>query len=178
MILTGKKIQSEISKKKIEINPFNKQNIQPNGYDFHLGNTLLIYEDGIIDTISNNHKKVIIPSNGIILEPNKLYLGITLESFKTDTYAQLLFGDRSIGSMGVWVHISAPLAHVGSAIRWTLEIRVVKKTIIYPFMKFGKVCFLVNYGAIKNYGDSYFSQSGKYLSNEISPSLFYHDNLI
>ena len=83
----------------------------------------------------------------------------------------------SIGLLGIWAQVTAPLAHVGHRIRWTLEIRCVKDVIVYTGMKFGKVCFLENCGTVTNYGDGKFKDSGRYLQNDISPSLIERGNL-
>ena len=53
----------------------------------------------------------------------------------------------------MWVHVSAPLGHVGHAIRWTLEICTVRRVRIYPRMTFGKIIFLKTMGAIVSYQD-------------------------
>lgn len=172
MILTGKKIKEEISKGQITIEPFYENCIQPNSYDFHLGQEIIRYSDGIINNIGRSNLPIVMGrEKGFKIIPGEFYLGITEEKIASEHYSQLLFGDHSIGSLGIWVQISAPLAHVGSKIRWTLEIRTVKEAIIYPGMKFGKICFLENFGEIDCYGCDVFSDSGRYLNNEITPSL-------
>ena len=47
MILTGKKILDEIKNGEIQITPFNKKNIQPNSYDFHLEPSIICYDNFI-----------------------------------------------------------------------------------------------------------------------------------
>lgn len=176
MIITGEKIKEEIKLGRIFIEPFNEEYIQPNSYDFHLGENLIVYSNTTIN--SRNPKggdAILMNSSGYLLKPRNLYLGITQESTGTDIYSQLLFGNLSTGTLGIWVQISAPLAHVGSKIRWTLEIRVLKETIVYPYMKFGKICFLCNSGKIRLYGSSLFWRSGKYTNDEIAPSSISQD---
>lgn len=179
MILTGKKIKDELKKGKIIIFPFCEKDIQPNSYDFHLGSEIIRYKRGIINNEIKKKQQIIKidKKNGFKLIPGELYLGITKETIASDTYSQLLFGDNSIGSLGIWVHISAPLAHVGSKIRWTLEIKTIKTVTVYPGMKFGKICFLKNDGKINKYGCNKFPDSGRYINNKITPSLFYNDFL-
>ncbi len=173
MILTGNQIKKEIARGNIEIDVFREESIQPNSYDFHLGKELIRYCDGVLNDITNPSmgEKVIIKDTGFKLELGEFYLGITEEATASKKYTQLLYGNNSIGSLGIWVQISAPMAHVGSKIRWTLEIKCVKPVIVYPGMKFGRICFLVNEGTIIPYGDAYFFDSGRYLNNEITPSL-------
>ncbi|MEU5087279.1 deoxycytidine triphosphate deaminase [Streptomyces sp. NPDC021356] len=92
----------------------------------------------------------------------RLYLGITLERTGSETYAQLLNGNRTTGSLGIWVHVSAPLGHQGHAIRWTLEIRATRPVRVYPGMTFGKLVFLTTSGTPA----SYQQQPAKYASTE------------
>jgi hypothetical protein len=77
--------------------------------------------------------------------------GTTYERTGSETYAQFLNGDRTIGALGVWVHVSAPLGHQGPAIRWTLEIRASRPVRVYPRMAFGKLLFLQALGATASY---------------------------
>jgi dCTP deaminase len=173
MILTGKQIKKELEKGTIRISNFKESSIQPNSYDFHLGSELILYSEGVLneDDKTIQGKRIHLTEEGYILMPHEFYLGITVEATASDRYTQLLFGDSSLSSLGIWVQISAPMAHVGSKIRWTLEIRCLRKVKIYPGMKFGKICFLANYGIIKNYGHHSFADSGRYLENKISHSL-------
>jgi dCTP deaminase len=177
MILTGPEIRKEMARGVICIAPFREDCVQPNNYDFHLGTELFVYDE---DCFNQRHKfmmpkKVVLPSSGYTLLPDTLYLGITEEITASTEYAQLLFGDHSIGSLGVWVQITAPLAHVGSKIRWTLEIKVLKPTVVYPGMKFGKICFLKNLGTILEYGSDKFWNSGRYTENELTESRIFLD---
>lgn len=170
MILTGHQIEEEIFNGRISISPFRNESLQPNGYDFHLGEKLIQYEGDRI-SLSDEYENIIIPKTGFMLKPNNFYLGITEEVTASDIYSQLLYGDKSIGSLGIWVQVSAPLAHVGSNIRWTLEIRVLRDIIIYPGIKFGKICFLKNMGRKILYRAAKYWNSGRYRDDAITPSL-------
>jgi dCTP deaminase len=87
----------------------------------------------------------------MLLEPETLYLGLTHERTCSERYAQLLNGNRTIGALGIWVHVSAPLGHTGHAIAWTLEIRTARPVRVYPGMTFGKLVFLHPFGATTSY---------------------------
>ena len=171
MILTGPQIIKERALGRLHIDPFSPSSIQPNGYDFHLDPQLRRF-DAELDFAQapQGHEISIDPEHGYLLEPHHLYLGLTSETFNAPHHALWIFGDRSLGSLGVWVQVSAPLGHVGSKIRWTLEIKVIRPVRIYAGMTFGKVCFLTNKGLIKPYGDADFPLSGKYLRNELVSS--------
>ena len=72
MILSGKEILKNIGKD-IIIEPFNEKKINPNSYNLSLHNELLVYEDNLLDMKKPNEtKKIIIPEDGLILEPGKL----------------------------------------------------------------------------------------------------------
>lgn len=100
-----------------------------------------------------NYLEVEITSAGYVLQPHVLYLGVTYERTASERYAQFLNGDHTLGGLGIWVHVSAPLGHMGHAIRWTLEIRVVRPVRVYPLMKFGKIVFFRTNGEPASYQD-------------------------
>ena len=80
MILSGKEIEKEVRSGNIVINPFSPSQVNPNSYNLTLHNELLVYEDDILDMRKPNQtKKLVIPEEGLLLEPNKLYLGRTKE---------------------------------------------------------------------------------------------------
>ena len=79
MILSGKEIKNKLGKD-IKIEPYNEKQLNPNSYNLRLHNELLIYDETILDMKKENKvKKIIIPEEGLVLEPGKLYLGRTLE---------------------------------------------------------------------------------------------------
>lgn len=172
MILTGPAIAAAVSTGEITISPYEPERVSPNAYDWRLGDTIRIC-DGDLDaaaiTAFTEHP---IPISGLVLRPGVLYLGVTLEKTGSETYAQLLNGDRTIGALGIWVHVSAPLGHQGHAIRWTLEIRVAKPARVYPGMTFGKLVFLTTIGS----PSSYQQQRAKYAAtNGIDISHLYEE---
>lgn len=70
----------------------------------------------------NAVKKLIIPEEGLLLEPRRLYLGRTNEFTKTDKYIPMLEGRSSTGRLGLFIHVTAGFGDVGFAGFWTLEI--------------------------------------------------------
>lgn len=151
MILTGPEIRRAIGTGDIVIDPFEDERISPNAYDWRLGDVLLI-SDGHLDAAHpSDFIEQKLPPEGFELVPGNLYLGITHERTCSERYAQFINGDRTIGALGIWVHVSAPLGHVGHAIRWTLEICVARRVRVYPRMTFGKIVFLEVSGALSSY---------------------------
>jgi dCTP deaminase len=86
MILSGKEIVNKLGKD-IIIEPFNEKQVNPNSYNLKLHNELLVYNDDILDMKKENGvSKLIIPEEGLKLEPNKLYLGRTVEYTATEPF--------------------------------------------------------------------------------------------
>ena len=78
MILSGQEIQKNIVNEKITIHPFYSRKLNPNSYNLTLNDELLVYEGDVLDMKQpNKFKRIKIPADGLVLEPNKLYLGRT-----------------------------------------------------------------------------------------------------
>jgi dCTP deaminase len=153
VILTGPEIRRAVRAGDITIEPFDAARVSPNAYDWRLGDTIQVCDGDLDAARPSTFVERRIPPEGMLLVPQTLYLGVTHERTQSDRYAQLINGNRTIGMLGVWVHVSAPLGHTGHAIRWTLEICVARPTHVYPRMTFGKIVFLRNKGAIVSYRD-------------------------
>ncbi|MBQ0828850.1 dCTP deaminase [Streptomyces tagetis] len=162
MILTGPGIAAAVQDGEITIDPYDPARLSPNAYDWRLGNTIRICDGDLDAATPTVFTEQPIPANGLLLQPGMLYLGVTLERTGSETYAQMLNGDRTIGALGIWVHVSAPLGHQGHAIRWTLEIRAARPVRVYPGMTFGKLVFLTAIGAPA----SYQQQPAKYAATD------------
>lgn len=163
VILTGPEIAKAIELGDIVIDPFDDRRLSPNAYDWRLGDVIRVCDTDLDAAYSSTFTEHPIPSKGMILEPGKLYLGVTHERTHSERYAQMINGDRTIGALGVWVHVSAPLGHVGHTIRWTLEIRAARPVRIYPRMTFGKIVFLKTLGQVASYqhmGQKYTCSNG------------------
>ncbi|MBQ3565339.1 MAG: dCTP deaminase, partial [Alphaproteobacteria bacterium] len=78
MILTGSEIAKNVKEKKIIIEPFNEAQLNPNSYNFTIGNKLLVYEDYILDAKKDNKvREMMIPEDGLTLAPGTIYLACT-----------------------------------------------------------------------------------------------------
>ena len=122
MILSGKEIQRHIGKE-IIIEPFDQSRVNPNSYNLTLHNELLVYENHELDMKKlNPTKRITIPEEGLVLEPNRLYLGRTNEFTKTEGFVPMLEGRSSTGRLGLFIHVTAGFGDVGFAGYWTLEI--------------------------------------------------------
>lgn len=170
MILSGKEIERHIGKE-IIIEPFDPRRLNPNSYNLSLANELLVYTDEVLDMKKQPHTEhLIIPEEGIVLEPRRLYLGRTNEYTRTDQYIPMLEGRSSTGRLGLFIHVTAGFGDVGFAGYWTLEIFCVQPIRIYPN---AEVCQIYYHDIDGDY-EPY--RSGKYQNNEgIQPSMMYKD---
>lgn len=170
MIISGLEIKKHIGKN-IVIEPFCEKRLNPNSYNLRLHNELLIYDEPTLDMkLNHKTKTIIIPKNGLRLEPGMLYLGRTVEYTKTDNFIPMLEGRSSIGRLGLYIHVTAGFGDVGFEGFWTLELQCVKPIIIYPFVE---VCQIYYHTIMGNY-EVY--NSGKYQKNNgIQPSMLYKD---
>ena len=166
MILSGKEIQKRLGKN-IFIEPFNENQLNPNSYNLRLHNELLVYENHVLDMKQENKaERLIIPEEGLILEPGRLYLGRTVEYTRTEGLVPMLEGRSSIGRLGLFIHITAGFGDVGFSGYWTLEIFCIQPIKIYPGVE---VCQIYYHSILGDY-EKY--KSGKYQNNQgIQPSL-------
>ena len=172
MILSGKEIEKKIGQD-IFIEPYNSNQINPNSYNLTLHNELITYSSAELDMKQQHDtEKILIPENGLLLQPGKLYLGRTIEYTKTKNLVPMLEGRSSIGRLGMFVHITAGFGDVGFEGFWTLEIFVVQPLKIYPNIEICQIYFHKIEGEFENY------QSNKYQGNKgIQPSYLYKDFL-
>ena len=147
MILSGLKIKEEVKKGNINIEPFNEYLLNPNSYNYRLGDELLEITDDVIDPVEKTNYRVIkLTDKGYVLKPHRLYLGSTVEKIGSSKYVTQLIGRSSVGRLGLFLQVTAPLGHVGCNHCWTLELKAVQPLKVYPNMKIGQVTFWVLYG--------------------------------
>lgn len=170
MILSGKEIKRHIGKD-ILIEPYDENKINPNSYNLTLHNELLVYDNNELDMKKLNPvSKIIIPQEGLLLEPHKLYLGRTVEHTNTNRFVPMLEGRSSTGRLGLFIHVTAGFGDIGFSGFWTLEIFCVQPIRIYPNVE---ICQIYYHDIVGDY-DLY--SSGKYQNNTgIQPSLMYKD---
>lgn len=161
MILTGPKIIEEVKKNNICISPFNEEQINPNSYDFRLGNKMKIYKETVLDPHKENETDtIIIPKSGMVLYPETLYLAHSEEAIGSNYYVPILRGKSSTGRLGIYVHITADLIDIGSCGQFTLMMHVVQPVRIYPHMLIGQVTFWKPHGDIELYDGKYQNSRG------------------
>ena len=170
MILSGEQIRSRIGDS-IRIEPFCEDNLNPNSYNLTLHDELLIYEEVVLDMRQVNRvRRIQIPEDGIVLSPNQLYLGRTVERTETHQLVPMVEGRSSIGRLGLFVHVTAGFGDVGFCGYWTLEMFAVQPVKIYPGVQICQIFYHEVAGDITEY------KSSKYQNNrDIQPSLIYRE---
>ena len=170
MILSGQEIKKHMGKE-IIIEPFDEKRINPNSYNLSLAGELLVYDNHVLDMKEPNPvSRIIIPEDGLLLEPNRLYLGRTNEYTSTSRYVPMLEGRSSTGRLGLFIHVTAGLGDIGFSGYWTLEIFCVQPVRIYPNVGICQIYYHDIDGEYELY------KSGKYQNNTgIQPSLMYKD---
>jgi dCTP deaminase len=170
MILSGHEIRSRLGRD-ILIDPFDESRLNPNSYNLSLHDELLVYEEVVLDMRKSNRvDRIAIPSEGLVLAPNQLYLGRTAERTETHNLVPMIEGRSSIGRLGLFVHVTAGFGDVGFAGYWTLEMFAVQPVKIYPGVPICQIFFHQIVGDITEYA------SDKYQHNhDIQPSMLFRE---
>jgi len=142
MILSDTRILEEIEKGTILISPYDRNKLGSNSYDVHLGKTLAIYKDSILDAKKHNEIAFFeIPEEGYVLQPNQLYLGVTNEYTETHAHVPFLEGKSSTGRLGIIIHATAGKGDIGFCGNWTLEISCQIPVRVYAGMPVGQLIY-------------------------------------
>ncbi len=168
MILSDKKILEAIASKDIVIEPFDQNCLGTNSYDVHLGKTLAVYTDRILDARKHNQIQYLeIPEEGYLIHPGVLYLGVTEEYTETHHAVPFLEGKSSVGRLGIDIHATAGKGDVGFCNCWTLEISCVQPVRIYAGMPIGQLIYFMVSGDIENLYNK--KQNAKYNERSVKP---------
>jgi dCTP deaminase len=170
MILSGNEIRARLNGD-IVIDPFHEEQLNPNSYNLRLHNELLAYEEIVLDMRRpNRFRRHVIPPEGLVLDPNRLYLGRTLERTETHNLVPMLEGRSSIGRLGLFVHVTAGFGDVGFCGYWTLEMFAVHPVRIYANVQIAQIFYHTVEGEVTEY------HSEKYQNNrDIQPSLLFKE---
>lgn len=161
MILSGLKIKEEVKCGKIEIDPFNVDDINPNSYNYTLGDYVKVYKNDVLDAKVNEKTEIIpIPEEGLVLYPDKVYLGFTNEVIGSDYYVPVITGRSSTGRLGLFVQITSDLVDIGFHGKLTLQMHATQPVRIYKGMKIGQVMFWRVFGDYELYKGKYQSSEG------------------
>jgi dCTP deaminase len=175
--LTGEQIVVEMKHRRITIEPFRPEQVNPNSYDYRLGRRLkkIVTNSSFggrnfLDPMKPmRYGEIELSDGGFLLQPGGAYLGHTIEVFGSDHFASLVTGKSSIGRLFIHNHICAGLIDQGFLGQITLEIEVQLPTLVYPGMRFGQIFWFESVGPVKLY-------SGRYQQQKLAtPSQIYED---
>jgi dCTP deaminase len=170
MILSGEVIRERLGQD-IVIDPFDPKHLNPNSYNLTLHDELLMYEEVVLDMRKSNRvRRISVPEGGLVLNPNQLYLGRTVERTETHNLVPMIEGRSSIGRLGLFVHVTAGFGDVGFCGFWTLEMFAIQPVRIYPGVPICQIFYHQITGEIQEYA------SDKYQHNrDIQPSLLFKE---
>lgn len=170
MILSGNEIRRQLGSN-IKIDPFDERQLNPNSYNVRLHNEVLVYDEVELDMRRPpRYSRHVIPPDGLVLTPNRLYLGRTVERTETRGFVPMLEGRSSIGRLGLFVHVTAGFGDVGFCGYWTLEMFAVYPIRIYAGVEIAQLFYHTVEGDVTEY------RSDKYQHNrDIQPSLLFKD---
>ncbi|NND09415.1 MAG: dCTP deaminase [Saprospiraceae bacterium] len=168
MILSDKEILAQLEGGDIVIEPFDRNCLGTNSYDVHLSKYLAVYKELVLDAKKHNQvEELIIPADGLELQPGRIYLGVTQEYTETHKTVPFLEGKSSIGRLGIDIHATAGKGDVGFCNTWTLEISCVQPVRVYARMPIGQLIYFTVEGEIERLYHT--KPSAKYNERTIRP---------
>lgn len=169
MILSGQAIRDRLGSD-IVIDPFDPAQLNPNSYNLALHDELMVYEEVVLDMAKANRvRRITIPAEGLVLSPNQLYLGRTIERTATHNLVPQIEGRSSVGRLGLFVHVTAGFGDVGFAGYWTLEMFAIQPVRVYAGVPICQIFYHELTGEIQEY-------ASKYQHNrDIQPSLLFEE---
>jgi dCTP deaminase len=170
MILSGNEIRKRLGGD-IVIDPFDEANLNPNSYNLALHRELMIYEEVVLDMRSPSRvRRIAIPDEGLVIQPQQLYLGRTVERTETHNLVPQIEGRSSVGRLGLVVHVTAGFGDAGFRGYWTLEMFSVQPVRVYPGVPICQIFYHEITGEVTEYS------SDKYQNNrDIQPSFLFKE---
>ena len=170
MILSGHEIRNQMGRN-IVIEPYDPARLNPNSYNLSLHDELLVYEEVVLDMLKPSRvRRITIPPHGLVLNPQQLYLGRTVERTETHNLVPMIEGRSSIGRLGLFVHVTAGFGDVGFCGFWTLEMFAVQPVRVYPGVPICQIFYHQLAGEHTEY------ESDKYQHNhDIQPSMLFKE---
>ena len=153
MILTDQQILAEMERGNIVIEPYDQSCLGTNSYDVHLGRYLATYRDAVLDARRHNEIDTfeISATEGFVLRPGTLYLGVTEEYTESHAQVPFLEGKSSVGRLGIDIHATAGKGDVGFSNTWTLEISVTQPVRVYAGMPIGQLIYFAVQGDVQTF---------------------------
>ncbi|RBO86464.1 dCTP deaminase domain-containing protein [Nocardia puris] len=160
-ILTGVEIQRQRAAGAITIEPFDPARLNPNSYNFSLGDRLRAYTAPVLDArVENPSIEISITADGFVLRPGQLYLAATAEVLGGTGFAPTFAARSSIARLGLSIHLSSGLGDIGYIGQWTLQLVATEPVRVYPGMEIGQMMWWTPVGEINCYTGKYQGSRG------------------
>ncbi|QDS91993.1 Deoxycytidine triphosphate deaminase [Roseimaritima multifibrata] len=170
MILSGDAIQKKLGSD-IHIEPFDSERLNPNSYNLRLHDELLVYEEIVLDMRTpNRYRRMSIPPEGLVLQPDRLYLGRTIERLETHNLVPMVSSRSSLTRLGLFVGTNSGFGDVGYSGHWTLELYCVQPIRIYAGVQVCEIFYHELCGEVDEYCSSKYQNA-----NDIQPSLMFRE---
>lgn len=148
-MLLASEIKKAIANGDITISEFRESALNPNSYNLRTGDVICQVitnaKEGNLEyldpRVQMSYIRGDITEKGCILYPGYIYLIPTMETVSTSKYVPIITGRSSYGRMGVSVHREAGFGDIGFSGKWTLQIDVIKPTLILPYTEICQVYF-------------------------------------
>lgn len=151
MLLSDRDILAEVEEKRVQLEPFDAEMVQPSSVDIRLDRFFRVFENHRyphIDPAADQPDltRAVEPDGEepFILHPGEFVLGSTYEVITLpDDIAARLEGKSSLGRLGLLTHSTAGFIDPGFSGHVTLELSNVATLPIklWPGMKIGQLCF-------------------------------------
>jgi dCTP deaminase len=150
MILTSSEIEAQLKVGGLTIDPFRRDQLNPNSYNYRLGRFLLrlAVSDASGIAVAGRHD---LSQSKFLLRPGNVYLGHTFEKVGSRQFVTLLSGRSSMGRLGLYLNFSADLGHTGAIHSWTLELQVIQPLWVTYGMVIGQATFWDSLGELSPY---------------------------
>ncbi|MFG2434599.1 dCTP deaminase [Streptomyces sp. NPDC048508] len=161
MILTGTEIARERAADRLVLDPYDEAHVSSNSYDLTLGGRLGYYTGDVLDTRAlNAFRTVEIPPDGFELQPDRIYLGSSVEVLGSSHYVPLIHSRSGAARLGLYVHCTADLIDIGSIGQVTFQLRAVQPLRVHAGDLLGQVTFWRTCGQITLYDGKYQGSRG------------------
>lgn len=88
--------------------------MNPNIYDSKFANTFQGYTNHVSgDCGANPKKEMLIPEEGLVLQPGRVYLGGTKKRMGSNYYVPIIHGKSSIARLELFIYVTADLMDIG-----------------------------------------------------------------
>ena len=151
MLLSDRDIRAEIETRRVGLEPWDPDMVQPSSVDVRLDRYFRLFDNhkyAVIDPAEEQPELTrlieVDPDEGFILHPGEFVLGSTYEQVTLpDDIAARLEGKSSLGRLGLLTHSTAGFIDPGFSGHVTLELSNVATLPIrlWPGMKIGQLCF-------------------------------------